>query len=94
MRATQRRFSLLPRGVCKVTAALLLLLPWEFPVSALPQSASRSVDEEAVRALTERYGQAIAAGDLETMRELWDPSIAPPGFTPQAVSGPVFKRPD
>jgi len=23
--------------------------------------------------LTEKYGQAIAAGDLETMRRFWDP---------------------
>ncbi len=73
MRATTRRFSLL-RAVCKVTAVLFILLPAEVPASALPQSASRSVDEEAVRTLTERYGQAIAAGDLDTMRELWNPT--------------------
>ncbi|MCM3900105.1 MAG: CHAT domain-containing protein [Pyrinomonadaceae bacterium] len=72
MRTTQRRYSLLLRAVCKATAAVFILLPGPFPVSALPQ-ASRSGDEEAVRALTERFGQAVAAGDLETMRQLWNP---------------------
>lgn len=30
-------------------------------------------EEESVRALTEEYGRAIAAGDLEAMRKLWNP---------------------
>jgi CHAT domain-containing protein/Tfp pilus assembly protein PilF len=35
---------------------------------------SQSADQETLRALTEKYGLAIAAGALETMRELWVPS--------------------
>jgi CHAT domain-containing protein len=38
-------------------------------IPGLPQSS----DEEAIRALTEKYGSAIAAGDLEAMRQFWDP---------------------
>ncbi|MBO0724672.1 MAG: CHAT domain-containing protein [Blastocatellia bacterium] len=38
-------------------------------VPGSPQSS----DEEAIRALTEKYGMAIAAGDLEAMRQFWDP---------------------
>jgi CHAT domain-containing protein len=33
----------------------------------------QSSDEETVRALTEKYGRAITAGDLEAMRQLWNP---------------------
>ena len=76
MRSTHHRFSFLLRAACKVTAGLFLLFPVSFPASSLSQSASRSVDEEAVRAFTEKYGQAIAAGDLEKMRELWNPQSA------------------
>ncbi|HKR13292.1 MAG TPA: CHAT domain-containing tetratricopeptide repeat protein [Pyrinomonadaceae bacterium] len=32
-----------------------------------------SADEESVRALTEQYGRAIVAGDLEAMRKFWNP---------------------
>src|SRR5512132_3811008 len=35
--------------------------------------STQSSDEETVRALTEKYGLAIDAGELETMRQLWDP---------------------
>jgi CHAT domain-containing protein/lipopolysaccharide biosynthesis regulator YciM len=42
------------------------------PPQSIPGS-SQSSDEEAVRALTERYGATIAASDLEGMRQLWDP---------------------
>jgi CHAT domain-containing protein len=51
---------------------LALCLNLISPVSArhsLPQSS----DEETVRALTERYSLAIAAGDLETIRQFWNP---------------------
>src|SRR5262247_1255187 len=33
----------------------------------------QSSDEATIRAAAERYGSAIAAGDLETMRQLWNP---------------------
>src|SRR5215813_10437416 len=33
----------------------------------------QSSDEATIRAFTEKYGLAIAAGDLETMRQFWDP---------------------
>src|SRR4030095_9819961 len=35
--------------------------------------SSRSSDEETLRALTEKYGAAIAAEDLDTMRQMWNP---------------------
>jgi CHAT domain-containing protein len=73
MRTTTHRFPLLLDAVCKVTAAFFLLLAAPFTASTFPQSASQSVDEGAVRALTERYGQAITADDVETMRQLWNP---------------------
>jgi CHAT domain-containing protein len=41
-----------------------------------PQSipgSSQSSDEEAVRASVEKYASALAAGDLEAMRQLWNP---------------------
>jgi CHAT domain-containing protein/lipopolysaccharide biosynthesis regulator YciM len=58
---------------------LALSLSFNSPAVARPQPppstlrSAQSSDEEAVRALTERYGLAISAGDLETMRQLWDP---------------------
>src|SRR5262245_20530985 len=42
------------------------------PSTSIPGS-SQSPDEETIRTLTEKYGQAVAASDLETMRQLWDP---------------------
>lgn len=38
-------------------------------ISGSPQLS----DEETIRALTEKYGLVITAGDLETMRQFWDP---------------------
>src|SRR6267143_302089 len=73
MRAIQRRSSLLLCAVCKVAAAVFILLPVPLPASAIPQSAAQTVNEDEVRSLTKRFGQTIAAGDLETMRQLWDP---------------------
>ena len=35
--------------------------------------SSQSSDEETLRSLTEKYGLAIAASDLETLRQFWDP---------------------
>src|SRR4030095_6502092 len=49
------------------------------PVLTLCESPSsipafhQSTDEETVRALTLKDGVAIAAGELNTMRQLWDP---------------------
>src|ERR1700730_7892501 len=73
MSTIQRRRLLLLRAVCKVTVALLSLLPGWFPASVHAQSPSQSVDEDNVRSLTKKFGETIAAGDLETMRGLWDP---------------------
>jgi CHAT domain-containing protein/tetratricopeptide (TPR) repeat protein len=54
-------------------------LSFNGPILALPQ-ASASIpnrlqlsDEETVRTLTEKYGLAITAGDLEAMRQFWNP---------------------
>jgi CHAT domain-containing protein len=58
---------------------LALSLIFNVAFLALSQSASsasaiqNSSDQEALRALTKKYGLAIAAGDLETMRQFWDP---------------------
>jgi CHAT domain-containing protein len=41
--------------------------------SPLITGSPQSSDEETLRALTEKYGSAIAAGDLETMSQLWNP---------------------
>ena len=38
-------------------------------ISGSPQSS----DEATIRAAAEKYGSAIAAGDLEAMRQLWNP---------------------
>jgi CHAT domain-containing protein len=56
-----------------------LSLSFNVAVPALSQPASsapaiqNSSDQEALRALTEKYGATIAASDLEGMRQLWDP---------------------
>src|SRR5262249_6349748 len=70
-------------------ASLLLLalsLNLVHPAPAQSQSSSsaskapplipgspQSSDEATIRAAAEKYGSAIAAGDLETMRQLWNP---------------------
>jgi CHAT domain-containing protein/tetratricopeptide (TPR) repeat protein len=45
----------------------------QFQAPASTPSQPQSSDEETVRALSERYGLAIAAGEIETMRQLWNP---------------------
>jgi len=66
---------------------LALSLSFNIAVLALCQPASsasamqNSPDQEALRALTEKYGATIAAGDLEGMRQLWDPQS--PNLTSQ-----------
>src|SRR5215470_19270513 len=40
---------------------------------SLISSSSQPSDEATIRAAAEKYGSAIAAGDLETMRQLWNP---------------------
>jgi CHAT domain-containing protein/tetratricopeptide (TPR) repeat protein len=58
---------------------LALSLSFISPASSLFQSlastpsSSQSSDEEILRKMTEQYGLAIAAGDIETMRGLWNP---------------------
>jgi CHAT domain-containing protein len=43
----------------------------------------QSPDEATLRALTEKYGLAIAAGDLEAMRQFWDPQS--PNLAPRLM---------
>src|SRR5262245_21150307 len=56
-----------------------LSLSFNVPILTLSQAPastpglSQSSDEENVRALTEKYGLAITAGDIEAMRQLWNP---------------------
>src|SRR5262245_26018786 len=58
---------------------LALSLSLNIAVPGLSQPASsastiqNSSDQEALHALTEKYGATIAASDLEGMRQLWDP---------------------
>jgi CHAT domain-containing protein len=58
---------------------LALSLSFNVSVPALSQPASsapaiqNSSDQEALRALTEKYGATIAASDLGGMRQLWNP---------------------
>ncbi len=59
----------------------LLVLNLSFIPSAFAQSQTlvsstvraSAAEEEGVRALTEQYARAMAAGDLEAMRKLWNP---------------------
>jgi len=48
-----------------------ILTPSQAPAST--PGLSQSSDEETVRALTEKYGLAITAGDIEEMRQFWNP---------------------
>src|SRR5262245_11366561 len=41
--------------------------------SPLIPGSSQSSDEETLRVLTEKYGATIAAGDLDKMRQMWNP---------------------
>ena len=59
--------------------SLALSLIFNGPILALPQTPAstpgppQSSDEETVRTLTEKYGMAITAGDIEAMRQFWNP---------------------
>ena len=59
--------------------SLALSLIFNGPILALPHAPAstpgppQSSDEETVRTLTEKYGLAITAGDIEAMRQLWNP---------------------
>src|SRR5262245_12366663 len=59
--------------------SLALSLIFNGPILALPHapaltpSPPQSSDEETLRTLTEKYGLAITAGDIEAMRQLWNP---------------------
>jgi len=58
---------------------LALSLTFNIAVPALNQPAfsastiQNSSDQETLRVLTEKYGATIAAGDLDTMRQMWNP---------------------
>src|SRR5262245_55072455 len=60
----------------------LAILSWSLvaPKMALAQTSSVSrspqSEEESVRNLTEKYGQAIASGDVEAIRAFWNPQSA------------------
>ncbi len=59
--------------------SLALNLSFNGPILALPQASTstpnslQSSDEETLRTLTEKYGLAITAGNLEAMRQFWNP---------------------
>jgi CHAT domain-containing protein/tetratricopeptide (TPR) repeat protein len=58
-----------------LTLSLSLISP-VFSQSQSPTSTpgpTQASDEETLRTLTEQYGLAIVAGDLEAIRRLWDP---------------------
>ena len=67
---------------------LAMSLSLNSPAGASPQplpSTIRSTqlsDEEMVRQLTETYGLAISAGDLDHIRELWNPASPVGEFEP------------
>lgn len=68
---------LLALSLCLISAAtaspsLSPSLPQSSPQTSSPAAAAVA-DEERVRQLTERYAQAIAAGDLAAMRGFWKP---------------------
>jgi CHAT domain-containing protein len=62
-------------------AALFLVLNLSLITPALPQSNSlassamraSATEEQTVRELTEQYGRALMAGDLDAMRKFWNP---------------------
>src|SRR5262245_43419747 len=60
-------------------SSFALSLSFNVPIMTLSQTPastpglSQSSDEETVRALTEKYGLAITAGDIEAMRLFWNP---------------------
>src|SRR5262245_7143214 len=64
---------------CVLLYSLALNLSFNDSILALPQAPTstpnplQSSDEETVRALTEKYGLAITAGDIEAMRQFWNP---------------------
>src|SRR5262249_33220948 len=60
-------------------------------LSTAARASSQSSDQEVIRALTEKYGLAIAAGDLETMRQFWDPQ-SPEMASQLKVYQDIFSR--
>ena len=48
-----------------------ILAPPQAPAST--PGLSQSSEEETLRAFTEKYGMAITAGDIEEMRQFWNP---------------------
>src|SRR6185503_10727537 len=62
-------------SLCLLALSLSLVSPAssQFQSLASTPSPTQSSDEETLRRMTEEYAQAIAAGDLEKMRELWNP---------------------
>jgi CHAT domain-containing protein/tetratricopeptide (TPR) repeat protein len=59
--------------------SLALSLSFNVPIMALPHAPTltpnppQSSDEETLRTFTEKYGLAITAGDIEAMRQFWNP---------------------
>jgi len=76
-------------SLCSLALSLSLVRPALalFQAPASTPSPHQSSDEEAVRALAEKYGLAIAAWEIETMRPLWNPQ------SPSLASGlRVYQR--
>src|SRR5262249_35538946 len=61
-----------------LSASLPLLASLQCRSLASPTEPRQSSDEEIVRGLTEQYGLAIAASDLEKMRQFWNPQSQRP----------------
>lgn len=61
--------------LCLLALSLCVICPASSQFQSLASTASplQSSDEETLRGMTEQYGLAIAAGDIEKMRELWNP---------------------
>src|SRR5438034_4334703 len=67
-----RCFSVLLGATFVLMTAPSVVLLKPVPTFALGQT-SQTTDEDEVRLLTIKFAQTVVAGDLEAMRQLWDP---------------------
>ena len=65
--------SRVPLCLLVLTLSLVSMAPLRVWSQASPPISLQSSDETALRGLTEQYGQALASGDLEKIREFWEP---------------------
>src|SRR5262245_22437367 len=74
---------------CMLLYSLALNLSFNGPILAPPQAPTstpnppQSSNEETLRTLTEKYGLAITTGDIEAMRQLWNPQS--PNLAPRLM---------